>query len=52
LLRGADNGECLKIVVGHLEFSTSFARVVNHAAEDGLEEVLLLQVMGTTIEEN
>jgi hypothetical protein len=52
LLRGADNGECLKIVVGHLEFSTSFARVVNHAAEDGLEEDLLLQVMGTTIEEN
>jgi hypothetical protein len=41
LLRGTDNGECLKMAVGHQEFSTSFARAVNHAAEDELEEDLL-----------
>jgi hypothetical protein len=29
LLRGADNGEWLKMAVGHQEFSTSFARSVN-----------------------
>jgi hypothetical protein len=51
LLRGADNGECLKMAVGHQEFSTSFARAVNHEAEDRLEEDLLLQVMATTLEE-
>jgi hypothetical protein len=28
LLRGTDNGKCLKMVVGHQEFSTSFARAV------------------------
>jgi hypothetical protein len=33
------------------EFSTSFTRTVNHAAEDKLEEDLLLQVMATTLEE-
>jgi hypothetical protein len=38
LLRGVDIGECLKMVVGHQEFLTSFAHVVNHAAEDELEE--------------
>jgi hypothetical protein len=36
LLRGTNNGECLKMVVGHQEFSTSFARAVNHADEDKL----------------
>jgi hypothetical protein len=41
LLRGTNNGECLKMAVGHQEFSTSFAHVVNHAAEDELEEDLL-----------
>jgi hypothetical protein len=41
LLRGTDNGECLKMVVGHQEFSTSFTHAVNHAAEDELEEDLL-----------
>jgi hypothetical protein len=41
LLRGTDNGECLNMAVGHQEFSTSFARVVIHAAEDELEEDLL-----------
>jgi hypothetical protein len=41
LLRGTDNGECLKMAVGHQKFSTSFARVINHAAEDELEEDLL-----------
>jgi hypothetical protein len=51
LLRGTDNGECLKMVVGHQEFSTSFARVVNHAVKDELEEDLLQQVMATTLEE-
>jgi hypothetical protein len=51
LLRGIDNGECLKIAVGHQEFSTSFARSVNHAAEDELEEDLFQQVMAATLEE-
>jgi hypothetical protein len=51
LLRGTNNGECLKMAVGHQEFSTSFTRVVNHAAEDKLEEDLLPQVMATTLEE-
>jgi hypothetical protein len=49
LLRGTNNGECLKMTVGHQEFSTSFARVVNHAVEDELEEDLLQQVMATTL---
>jgi hypothetical protein len=51
LLRGTNNGDCLKMAVGHQEFSTSFARAVNHAAEDELEEDLLQQVMATTLEE-
>jgi hypothetical protein len=51
LLRGANIGDCLKMVVGLQEFSTSFARVVNHVTEDELEEGLLLQVMRTTLEE-
>jgi hypothetical protein len=51
LLRGNDNGECLKMVVGHQEFSTSFACAVNHATEDELEEDLFQQVMATTLEE-
>jgi hypothetical protein len=51
LLRGTDNGECLKMVVGHQEFLTSFARAINHAAEDELEEDLHQQVMATTLEE-
>jgi hypothetical protein len=51
LLIGTDNGECLKMAVGHQEFSTSFAHAVNHAAEDGLGEDLLQQVMATTLEE-
>jgi hypothetical protein len=50
LLRGTDIGECLKMAVGHQEFSTSFARNVNHAAEDELEEDLLQQAMATTLE--
>jgi hypothetical protein len=37
--------------VGHQEFSTSFARAVNHAAEDELGEDLLQQVMATILEE-
>jgi hypothetical protein len=49
LLRGTDNGECLKMEVGHQEFSTSFTRVVNHAAEDKLEEDLLQLVMANTL---
>jgi hypothetical protein len=51
LLRGVDNAECLKMAVGHQEFLTSFARAVNHAAEDEIEEDLLQQVMATTLEE-
>jgi hypothetical protein len=51
LLRGINNGECLKMAVEHQEFSTSFAHTVNHAAEDELEEDLLQQVMATTLEE-
>jgi hypothetical protein len=51
LLGRTNNGECLKMVVGHQEFSTSFTRVVNHVAEDELEEDLILQVMATTLEE-
>jgi hypothetical protein len=51
LLRGTDNGECLKMAVGHQEISTSFTRAVNHAAEDEIEEDLLQQVMATTLEE-
>jgi hypothetical protein len=38
------------MAVGQLEFSTSFARTVNHAAEDELGEDLLLEVMETTME--
>jgi hypothetical protein len=51
LLRGTDNGECLKMAVAHHEFSTSFAHVINHVAKDELEEDLLQQVMATTLEE-
>jgi hypothetical protein len=51
LLRRTDNGECLKMAVGHQEFSTSFTRAVNHVAEDKLEEYLIQQVMATTLEE-
>jgi hypothetical protein len=51
LLRGTDNGECLKMAVGHQEFSTSFSCAINHAAEDELEEDLLLQVVAPTLEE-
>jgi hypothetical protein len=51
LLRGTDNGEYLNMAVGHQEFSTSFVRTVNHAAEDEVEEDLLQQVMTTTLEE-
>jgi hypothetical protein len=51
LLIETDNGECLKLVVRHQEFSTSFAHAVNHVAKDELEEDLLQQVMATTLEE-
>ena len=51
LLRGTDNGECLKMAVEHQEFSISFTRAINHAAEDELEEDLLQQVMAITLEE-
>jgi hypothetical protein len=49
-LKGIDNGECLKMAVGHQEFSTSFAHAINHATEDELKEDLLQQVMATTQE--
>jgi hypothetical protein len=51
LLRGTNNGECLKMAMGHQEFLTSFACGINHTAEDKLEEDLLQQVMATTLEE-
>jgi hypothetical protein len=51
LLRGTDNGECLKMAVGRHEFSTSFAHAINHAAVDKLEGDLLEQVLATTLEE-
>jgi hypothetical protein len=51
LLRGSNNGGCLKMAVGHQKFSTSFTHAVNHTAEDELEEDLLKQVMATTLEE-
>jgi hypothetical protein len=51
LLRGTDNGECLKIAVGRQEFLASFARAVNHAAEYELEEDLLQEMMASTLEE-
>jgi hypothetical protein len=49
LLRGTNNGECLKMTVGHQVFLTSFTRAVNHAAKDELEENLHQQVMATTL---
>jgi hypothetical protein len=36
LLKGTDNGESLNMAVGQQILSTSFARVVNHVAEDEL----------------
>jgi hypothetical protein len=51
LLRGTDSGERLKMAVGHEEFSTSFARPVNHAAKDNLQKDCLQQVMTTTLGE-
>jgi hypothetical protein len=38
------------MAVGQQEFSTSFARTVNHVNEDKLGEDLLLQVMATTLD--
>jgi hypothetical protein len=46
-----NNGESIKMAVGQQILSTSFARAVNHAAEDELEEDVLQQVMATTLEE-
>jgi hypothetical protein len=51
LLKGTDNGESLKMVVGQQILLTSFTRAVNHIAEDELEEDVLQQVMATTLEE-
>jgi hypothetical protein len=39
------------MVVGRQEFSTTFVRTVNHAAEDEVEEDLLQQVMTTSLED-
>jgi hypothetical protein len=50
LLKGTDNGGSLKMVVGQQILLTCFARAVNHAAEDELEEDVLQQVMATTLE--
>jgi hypothetical protein len=51
LLKGTNNGGSLKMVVGQQILSTSFARDVNHAAVDELEEDVLQEVMATTLEE-
>jgi hypothetical protein len=51
LLRGTYYGECLKMVVGRQEFSTSFTRAKNDVTKDELEEDLLQQVMATILEE-
>jgi hypothetical protein len=51
LLRGVVNGESLKLAIGHKEFSTSFSRTTNHAAEQELEKDPLQQVMAATLEE-
>jgi hypothetical protein len=52
MLRGTDNGECLKMAAKRQEFLASFARAVNHAVEDELEGDLLQQLMATTLEED
>jgi hypothetical protein len=46
-----NNGECLKMAMGHQEFLISFAHAINHAVEDVLEEDLHQQMMATTLEE-
>jgi hypothetical protein len=51
LLKGTDNGESLKMVVGQQILLTSFTCVVNHGAEDEAEEDVLQQVLATTLEE-
>jgi hypothetical protein len=51
LLKGTDNGRSLKMAVGQQILLTSFARAINHAAEDELEEDVLQQVMAATLEE-
>jgi hypothetical protein len=51
LLRGVDEGEHLKLAIGHKEFSTNFSRVINHVIEEELEEDPLQLVMAATLEE-
>jgi hypothetical protein len=51
LLKGTDNGESLKMVMGQQILLTSFARAINHAAKGELEEDVLQQVVVTTLEE-
>jgi hypothetical protein len=51
LLKGTDNGESLKMVVGQQILLTSFTHAINHAVEDELEEDVLQQVVATTLEE-
>jgi hypothetical protein len=51
LLKGTDNGESLKMAMGQQILSTSFARAINHVAEDEPEEDVLQQVMATILEE-
>jgi hypothetical protein len=48
LLRGADDGEHLKLAIGHIELWTSFSWSINHMVEEELEEHHLQQVMATT----
>jgi hypothetical protein len=51
LLKGTDNGESLKMVVGQEILLTSFTQVVNHVAEDELEDDVHQQVTSSTLEE-
>jgi hypothetical protein len=51
LLRGADDGEGLKLAIGHKEFSTIFFRTTNHVVEEEFKDDPLQQVKTTTLEE-
>jgi hypothetical protein len=51
-LKGTNNGESLKMAVGQQILLTSFPHVVNHAAENELEEVVLQHVIATTLKEH
>jgi hypothetical protein len=51
VLRGADDGEHLKLAIGCIELSTSYSQSINHMAKEELEDDPLQHVMATTLEE-